>query len=117
LWAASPTDLKAIHIAFFSNGRLMLVDNRGELDTAGPCYRSNQGPPGVELASYTFDAATGAMHVFGKAYDTNGCGGLFDSSQGAGNPNTEADFVLTLSADGKTVSTADGFTLYRIPSQ
>ena len=118
MWAAgSATDLSTHHFAFFSNGRVMLIDNRGELDTSGPCYRSNQGPPGVELASYTFDAATGAVHVFGKTFDSNGCGGFFDSSQGAANPNTVADFVLTFSADGKSASTADGFTIYRIASQ
>ncbi|HEX6707144.1 MAG TPA: hypothetical protein VF169_20470 [Albitalea sp.] len=120
LWAlGSATELRTIHIAFFGNGRLMLVDPLGETDPASTCGIAHQGPPGVEFASYTFDAATGALHVFGKLHDSNGCAGLFDSSQGAiqgGTANTTADLVLTFSADKKTLQ-ADGSTWYRIAPQ
>jgi len=121
LWAVdSATDLKAVHLAFFGDGRVMLIDSTGETDVTGACYVAHQGPPGVELASYTFDAASGALHVFNKQVDTNGCGGIFDSSQGAlqnGTANTTADFVVTFSADKKSATTDTGATLYRIAPQ
>jgi hypothetical protein len=99
----------------------MLIDPLGETDTAGACFIAHQGPPGVEYASYTFNAATGALRVFGKIQDTNGCGGFFDSSQGAiqgGTANTEANLTVTLSADKKTLTVpADGTVWYRIAPQ
>jgi len=123
LWAFdSATDLKTQHFAFFPNGKVLMMDPTGDTAT-GACSAARQGPPGGEFASYTFDAATGALRVFGKVYDTNGCAGFFDSSQGAvnaGTANTEANFTVTFSVDGKSAAVTNGvdsFTLYRVASQ
>jgi trimeric autotransporter adhesin len=98
LWALdSATTLKTIHIMFFANGRAMLIDPLGD---------ATCGMAGVEYGSYTFDAATGALRVFGKVHDTNGCGGFFDS-------NAEADIAITFAADKKTLQ-EEGRTWYRI---
>jgi len=123
LWAlGSATDLKTQHFVFFPNGKVLMIDPLG--DTAnGVCAAARQGPSGGEFASYTFNAATGALRVFGKVYDTNGCAGFFDSSQGAvsaGTANTEANFTVTFSGDGKSATVnngAESFTLYRVASQ
>ena len=121
LWAVgSATDLKAVQIAFFANGSVMLIDSTGETDVTSACYTAHQGPPGIERASYTFDAASGTLHVFNKQVDTNGCGGIFDSSQGAilnGTANSEASFTLSFSADKSTATVDSGETLYRIAPQ
>ena len=124
LWAVgSATDLSVVHLAFFGNGKVLLVDNVGDT-SGGQCTIDRQGPPGAEFASYTFNAATGALRVFGKVYDTNGCRGIFDSSTQAvmnGNANTEANFVITFSADGKNATVTEAgepqTTIYRIASQ
>jgi len=96
---------------------VMLADPVGETDPTSACFVARQGPPGVERASYTFDAATGALRVFNKVVDTNGCAGFFDSSAGAiadGSANTEANVVITFAADGSTATTEDGLTFHRI---
>lgn len=123
LWAlGSATELKTQHFAFFANGKVLLVDPLGDTG-AGACSTARQGPPGAEYASYTFDAGTGALRVFGKVYDTNGCAGFFDSSQGAvaaGTANSEANFTVVFSNDGTVaiVTSSEGSnTLHRIPSQ
>lgn len=116
LWAVgSPTSLKTEHVAFFANGQVMMIDPVGE-PTSGinACALADQGPPGVELASYTFNPATGALRVFNKVYDSNGCAGFFDSSTG-GVPNTEANEVLQLAADGKSLTVlSSGMVVYRV---
>jgi hypothetical protein len=114
VWAFSPTDLKVQHFVFYPNGKVLLIDPLGDT-SGGACTTANQGPPGVEYASYTYDATTGALRVFDKLYDTNGCAGFFDSSAGAvagGTANAEANFTLTISVDGMT-ATGDK-TVYRI---
>ena len=123
LWAlGSATDLKTQHFAFFPNGKVLMMDPLGDTSN-GACTAARQGPPGGEFASYTFDAATGALRVFGKVYDTNGCAGLFDSSQGAvnaGTANTEANLTVTISGDGKSatvINGVDSVTLYRVAIQ
>lgn len=125
LWAVdSATDLSATHVAFFSNGRVMLLDSTGDT-SGGACTAARQGPPGAELARYEYNAETGLLRVFGKVYDTNGCAGIFDSSQGAvaaGTANTEATFTLTFSANGSVLSgtqndTGEPLTLHRIATQ
>lgn len=117
VWAlGSATELRTQHFVFFANGRVLMIDPLGDT-SGGACTQANQGPPGAEYASYTFDAATRTLRVFGKLYDTNGCAGFFDSSAGAvqaGTANTEDITVLTFSADGKTATTPDGSTVYRI---
>ncbi len=123
LWAVgSPTDLSVDHFAFFANGRVLHIDSKGDT-SGGACTIAKQGPAGAEFASYTFNAGTGALRVFGKIYDTDGCAGLFDSSTGAvanGTANAEVNLKVTLSTDGKTATVIDGgssTTIYRIPSQ
>jgi len=117
-WAwGSATNLKTIHVVFYASGTVVLIDPVGETDTTSACFAARQGPPGIERASYTFNAATGALHVFNKTVDTNGCGGFFDSSEGAilgGTANTVADVVVTFSGDGKSLSTDSGETFYRV---
>ncbi len=120
-WAVdSPTNLATQQFVFFANGRVLMIDPIGETapsDAGSTCFVARQGPPGIEWASYTFDPATGALHVFDKKLDTNGCAGLFDSSQGAisnGTANTVADFVLTFSPDKNRISVGPDTTLYRI---
>ena len=123
LWAVgSATDLSVDHFAFFANGRVLHIDSKGDT-SGGACTIAKQGPAGAEFASYTFNAGTGALRVFGKIHDTDGCAGLFDSSTGAmadGTANTEVNLKVTLSADAKTATVIDGgssTTIYRIPSQ
>jgi len=137
LWALnSPTDLSVAHLAFFANGRAMFLTQEADADCLG---RSAPGecPPGVEYASYTWDAATGTV-VFnlldGEStlsggqrllhYDTNGCGGLFETCATAvanGQEDRSTTIVLTLAADGRSATTTRGngtiFTLYRVPTR
>ncbi len=124
LWALdSATELNTQHFAFFSNGTVMMIDPKGDTDTAGPCFAAKQGPAGGEFASYTYNATTGALRVFAKVYDTNGCAGLFDSSAGAvagGTANSETNLSVTIAVDGKTAAVAGGgapHTLYRISNK
>lgn len=117
-WAlGSATLLKTQHVVFYADATVLMVDPIGESDPLSACGLARQGPAGVERASYTFDATTGALRVFNKTVDTNGCAGFFDSSAGAiagGTANTEANLVLTMSGDGKTITTADGLVFYRV---
>ena len=134
LWALnSPTDLSVPHLAFFANGRALYVTQQTDAECPGG---SNAGecPPGVEYASYTWDRATGSI-VFnlldGEStlsggqrllhYDTNGCGGLFETCATAvanGQEDRSTTIVLTLAADGRTATTTRGngttLTLYRV---
>jgi hypothetical protein len=116
LWALSSTDFNTQHFAFLPNGKVLMIDPLGDTE-AGLCLSERKGPAGGEYASYTWNKATGALHVFGKVYDTNGCAGFFDIGSTA---NTDFTATLQLSADGKTatVTAPDGsFTVYRIPPQ
>jgi trimeric autotransporter adhesin len=98
MWAlGSATDLKVTHLVYFANGKRLSIHPAAD---QGPCVAARQGPPGIEWSDYTFDAATGAVRVFNKIYDTSGCTGLFDSS--AAVPNTEANAVITMAADQQT---------------
>jgi trimeric autotransporter adhesin len=114
MWAlGSATDLKATHFVFFANGKVLSIH---PAETQGACATARQGPPGVEWSDYSFNAATGALRIFNKIYDTSGCTGAFDSADAA--PNTEANFVLTMAGDKKTFTfPGDGgaiLTGYRI---
>ena len=102
---------------------MLHIDSKGNTE-GGACTAARQGPPRAEFASYTFNAATGALRVFGKIYDTDGCSGSFDNSAGAvanGTANTEANVSVVISADGKTAAVTGlkmaPMTIYRIPSQ
>ena len=123
MWAVgSPTDMTAPHFVFFANGKVLSIHpySAGDVEPGGACDLERRGPPGIEWSDYSFNPATGALRFFNKIYDSNGCGGIFDSA--AGVPNTESSFVITLSADGKTASASDPqdptpTTLYRISPQ
>jgi len=114
LWAIdSATEFKTQHFLFLPSGKVLMIDPLGDTQ-AGVCLNERKGPAGGEYASYTWDKASGALQVFGKIYDTNGCAGFFDIGSSA---NASFSATLQLSADGKTasVTAADGvFTLYRV---
>lgn len=104
LWARnSATDLSTEHLAFFANGRVMQVQHR---DASDPSC----GPPGVEYASYVYLAGQQSISFSNPLYDSNGCGGLFDSTVG----QTTAFATLVLAADGQSF-TVGGDTWFRIP--
>jgi hypothetical protein len=118
LWAFdSPTDLSVHHMAFFSNGRFMVVTPKADTTT---CPGVNECPPGVEFGQYTYDAATGALSVFSPVYDTNGCEGVFETCP-SGSNNTTGSAVITIDAGGTTATLVTGaqltFQLYRVPAQ
>lgn len=110
MWAVgSATDISAPHFVFFANGKLLSIHpySAGDAEPGGACDLARQGPPGIEWSDYSFNPATGAVRVFNKIYDTTGCTGVFDSSDGAvqnGTANTEANFAITLSIDRKTAA-------------
>ena len=118
MWAlGSATDLNATHFVFFANGKVLSIH---PAETDGLCATERKGPPGIEWSDYTFDAATGALRIFNKIYDTSGCTGIFDPT--AAVPNTEGNLVLTMAADKKTFTVpVDGgaviLTGYRIAPQ
>ena len=59
-WAGARTGLNTQQVVFFTNGRVLLIDPIGEMapsNAGSPCFVARQGPPGIEWASYTFDAA------------------------------------------------------------
>jgi hypothetical protein len=123
-WAVnSATSLKTAHFVFFANGKVLSIHpySAGDSEPGGACDVARQGPPGIEWSDYTFNAATGALRIFNKIYDNNGCLGVFDSSAGAvanGTANAEANIVLTIAGDGKTATiTGDTVVLYRIAPQ
>ncbi len=127
LWAVgSATNLKTQHFAFFPNGRVLIIDPLGDT-SGGTCTTNRQGPAGAEYAQYTFDAATGAVRVFGLIYDTNGCAGFFDSVTGGSGTvtsNTEFNMTVVFSNNGAVGTFTEGateggnsYTLYRIPAQ
>lgn len=111
LWALdSATDLSVTHLAFFSNGRVMLISHKADAQCLGG-GAPGECPPGVEFAAYSFDAQTGAMRAFNLQYDTNGCQGLFDtcpSAVASGGANTERTLVFTLQPGNQTFSFVDG---------
>ena len=111
LWALdSATDLSVTHLAFFSNGRVMLISHKADAQCLGGSA-PGECPPGVEFAAYSFDAQTGAMRAFNLQYDTNGCQGLFDtcpSAVASGGANTERTLVFTLQPGNQTFSFVDG---------
>ncbi|KQV50693.1 hypothetical protein ASC95_15190 [Pelomonas sp. Root1217] len=118
LWAAgSASDLNTQHLLFLPSGKVMLIDPWGDT-SGGVCTTQRQGPMGGEYASYSWNAATGALQISARLFDTDGCAGFFDSSPGG--QGSLLDYVLKLSADGKTatVATSEGdLTLYRIAPQ
>ena len=124
MWAIdSATDLAVPHLIFFGNGRLLFISHRADADCLGGTA-PGECPPGGEFSSYTFDALTGSMRAFALQYDTNGCGGMFDScptAQANGNANTERTLVFTLQPGNQTLTFVDSggtpHTAYRVAPQ
>jgi len=106
VWALdSASIVKAQTFVFWADGRYAMIDAVG--DTQNNC-----GGPGVEYGTYAYNSSTRAFKVLTVTVDTNGCAGLRDSQTGA-----LASFNITLSADGRTASVAEGadtFALFRI---
>ena len=123
MWAVgSATDLKAPQFVFFApvNGVSRVLSIHPYAASTAACVTSTQnfGPPGIEWADYTYNAATGALQILNKLLDSTGCTGFFDSASAT--PNTLTDIALTIAADGLTASAVTPigtFTLYRILPQ
>ena len=109
VWAVeSATTIKTQHVAFFSDGKFLMVDPLGDTEI-GPGDPSC-GDPGVEAGSYTYDA--GVLKVSGLTVDTNGCAGMSD-----GEAATADGLSFTISADGSTAvasGTGPDTTLFRV---
>ena len=123
LWAVnSPTDLSTVHLAFFSNGRVMVISHKKGQGGA-TCTSSGQDAPGAEFASWSYNAANRALRIFGRIYDTDGCQGAFDGSPAAvaaGHDNLDSISTVTFAADGQSMVLDDGGgpeTWYRIAPQ
>ncbi|ARO88204.1 adhesin [Nitrosospira lacus] len=103
-WAAEPAAIKTSTYVFFPGGKYMMIDPIG--DVASPGHESC-GDPGVEFASYTYDAG-GTLVIKAFTYDTNGCAGFSGKEVSS----------FKLGADGNTATLAmkEGatLTLYRI---
>lgn len=104
-WVVDISTIKTQTYLFFPNGKFLMVDPIG--DPERPGYTSC-GDPGVEFASYSYDAGSSALKVKGFTYDSNGCAGF--------SANEATSFKLA--ADGATaiVETkgAAPITLHRI---
>ncbi|MBL8305455.1 MAG: hypothetical protein JNM33_02080 [Rubrivivax sp.] len=117
LWAlGSATDLSVPHLAFFANGRTMLVTSSSDPQ----CQAAGQCPPGGEFGSWTFDAATGVVTFFDPQYDTNGCDGIWETCPAGSNASVET-ITITFAADKKSFSFVGGdgntYTFFRIPQR
>lgn len=97
-WTANRDSVKSPVFLFFPDNRYMLVDPVGSATQASPAACAK---PGVELASYTFDAASGSLKLSSFTYNTAGCAGLskLDGKQISFKIDANAQSA-TLSSDG-----------------
>lgn len=107
-WAVnSVTDPRAITVLFFANGQYLLTDPAGD-----PVC----GSPGLERGNYSWDSISGALIGVSNTLDTDGCGGLHDTTNASKPFGTPSIFKLT--GDGKTATETfdDGSagTIYRL---
>ncbi len=104
-WVPDTATIKSPTYFFFANGKFLMADPIGDPERAG---HESCGGPGIEFASYTYDAVGNTLIVRAFTYDTNGCAGF---------SGTEAS-SFKLSADGNTATLEikDGplLTLHRI---
>ncbi|SFI48107.1 adhesin [Nitrosomonas sp. Nm34] len=105
-WELDQNSVKTKLLLFFPNNKFMLVD------PLGTTFQSEQvecGSPGVEFASYAYNANSKELNIKSFIYDTNGCVGL---SNGLDKP-----ISFDISANGNTaVLSKQGeasVTLYR----
>lgn len=102
VWAlGSATIINTLHVVFFPDGKLLVVDPIGDTDPV-PC-----SGPGVEGGSYTYNATTGVLSVSNATYDTNGCVGFFDNSVGG-------TMLIVIAPDGNSFTVDGADTLYRV---
>ncbi|SCX86332.1 adhesin [Nitrosospira sp. Nsp13] len=104
-WAVDSAAIKTPTYLFFSNGKYMMIDPIG--DVASPGHESC-GDPGVEFASYTYDAGSKALNIKGFTYDNNGCSGFSGTET--------ASFKLGADGNTATLETKAGaaLTLHRV---
>ncbi|SDX01495.1 adhesin [Nitrosomonas communis] len=105
-WELDQNSVKTKLLLFFPNNKFMLVD------PLGTTFQSEQvecGSPGVEFASYAYNANSKELNIKSFIYDTNGCVGF---SNGSDKP-----ISFDISANGNTaVLSKQGeasVTLYR----
>ncbi|SEN68562.1 hypothetical protein SAMN05216404_10693 [Nitrosospira multiformis] len=101
-WAADQANIKTQTYFFFSNGKFMMVDPIGNAEHAENCG------PGVEFASYTYDAGSKALSIKGFTYDTNGCAGFSETGANSFNLNADGNTATLEKQDKSKIS------LYRV---
>lgn len=108
-WVLDEASIDTKTLLFFPNKKFILVDPTGDT------YQSEEsdcGKPGVEFASYSYNAGSNALQVSSFIYDTNGCVGFSGKSGNSITFNISADGnTAELASDGETV-----VTLYRASS-
>lgn len=72
-WAVDQNTVKSPVFLFFPNNRYMLIDPVG---SAGQSAPSECAKPGVEFATYAFDAGNNTLKLSSFTYNTTGCAGL-----------------------------------------
>lgn len=108
-WATDKDSAKSPVFLFLADSRFMMVDPIG---MTGKTPAPDCAKPGVELATYTFNAASGTLKVSSFTYNTNGCAGLSEYSSEAVDFKIDSDGqTATLSGEG-----LEAITLYRISS-
>mgnify|MGYP001049080996 CR=1 FL=1 len=106
-WAVDQDTVKSPVFLFFQNNRYMLIDPAG---SAGQSAPSECAKPGVEFATYAFDAGNNTLKLSSFTYNTTGCAGL---SEHVDKPIT---FKIDADAQSATLS-GEGLasvTLHRI---
>ncbi len=104
-WAADNDTIKTQTYLFFPNGRFMMIDPIGYPERAGD---TSCGMPGIEFASYTYDAGSKAVNIKGFTYDSNGCAGFSETGAGSFNMNPDGNTATLERQDKSRV------TLYRV---
>jgi len=72
-WAVDKDTIKSPVFLFFPDNRYMLIDPVG---SAGRSTPSECAKPGVEFATYAFDAGSNTLKLASFTYNTTGCAGL-----------------------------------------
>jgi len=108
-WALdSATDERAIVIFFFPDGQYALADPTGDVQC---------GSAGLERGTYSWDSSTGRLNGLISTLDTNGCGGLHDTTHLAQPFGPGITFKPVGDGKSVTVNFADGSgigTFYRL---
>lgn len=104
VWALnSTTNLATQHFVFWADGHYMMLDPVGNTGT------SRCGSPGIEYGTYTFVASTGTLTATAANVDTNGCGGLHDTTLSG-----VQNITGRLAADGSTFTVDADTVLMRV---